>query len=197
MTREKGVLMKSGTLLHLVCGLVGAAAVTAGIASAGSAVNPVKIKGTQTVVNEKKGIYDMHGSLVGRWTMTGFTPRYESSTEFAASGTERFEGCHDSDASSVCDAGEPSGTMRFTFMYWATLDPRSGKLVKGQCVHPVTGGTGAFAKAKGLIIMHDRPTAKGIRTTYAGTLEYASAKSALAAPTRRLASASAPRSCGS
>ncbi len=171
--------MKSKRLRYLVCALVGAAAVTAGVASAGSAAKPVKVTGTQTVVNEKKGIYDMHGSLVGRWTITALTPRYEGSSEFAATGTERFDGCHDTDASGTCDASEPSGTMRFTFMYWASFDP-NGKLVKGQCVHPVAGGTGAFAKAKGLIVMHDRPTATGVRTTYAGTLEYGTVKSAFA-----------------
>lgn len=152
--------MKSKRLRYLVCALVGTAAVTAGVASASSAAKSVKVTGTQTVVNEKKGIYDMHGSLVGRWTITAFTPRYEGSSDFAATGTERFDGCHDTDASGTCEASEPSGTMRFTFMYWTSFGP-NGKLVKGQCVHPMTGGTGAFAKAKGLIVMHDRPTAHG------------------------------------
>jgi hypothetical protein len=192
---EKGVPMRSRRSLYIVCALVGAIAATAGVASAGSAAKPVKVKGTQTVVNEKKGIYDMHGSLVGRWTITVFTPRYEGSSEFAATGTERFDGCHDTDASGICDPGEPSGTMRFTFVYWASFGP-NGKLVKGQCVHPVTGGTGDFAKAKGLVVMHDRPTATGVRTTYAGTLEYGTAKSSLVAPARSLAGAGAPRSCG-
>lgn len=187
--------MKSS--ITVIATVAAALAVTIGASAAGEAAMPVKVKGTQTVVNEKKGIYDMHGSLVGRWVVTAFTPRYQGASEFAGTGTERFQGCHDTDASGTCDAGEPSGTMRFTFMYWSTFDPKSGELVKGQCVHPVTGGTGAFAKAKGLIIMHDRPTAKGIRTTYAGTLEYTTAKSALTAPTRSLAGVSAPRSCGS
>lgn len=173
-----------------------APALMIGDSAAGSAAMAVKVKGTQTVVNEKKGIYDMHGSLVGRWTVTAFTPRYQGSSEFAGTGSERFQGCHDTDANGTCDAGEPSGTMRFTFMYWTTFDPKTGKLLKGQCVHPVTGGTGAFAKAKGLIIMHDRPTANGTRTTYTGTLEYATAKSALADPTRSLAGVSVARSCG-
>jgi hypothetical protein len=193
---EKGVSMTWKRVLWLVSALVGAIAVTAGVASAGSAAKPVKVKGTQTVVNEQKGIWDMHGSLVGRWTITALTPRYEGSSEFAATGTERFDGCHDTDASGTCDPGEPSGTMRFTFVYWASFGP-SGKLVKGQCVHPVTGGTGDFAKAKGLIVMHDRPTANGVRTTYTGTLEYGTAKPAPVAPTRSLAGTKVPRACGS
>jgi hypothetical protein len=38
--------MKLRTLVHLPFVLVGAAAVTAGVASAGSAAKPVKVKGT-------------------------------------------------------------------------------------------------------------------------------------------------------
>ena len=71
--------------------------------------------------------------------------------------------------------------------------------MKGQCVHPVVGGTGAFAKAKGLIVMKDVPTANGIRTTYAGTLAYpgaATASSAQSAPARSLASAATGGGCG-
>jgi hypothetical protein len=177
---------------------VTALAASVAAASAASSAEPVKVNGLQIVVDEKKGLYEMKGSLVGAWAITSFTPRYQSSSEFAGTGTERFRGCHDLDRSGVCDAGEPTGSIRFTFMYWASFDPKSGNLVKGQCVHPVTGGTGAFAGAKGLIVMHDRPTKTGIRTTYSGSLRYpASAKSATAEPTRALASSGAARSCGS
>jgi hypothetical protein len=184
------------TIVLAITAALGAAAIVASASGAPAAA--VKIKGTQTIVDEDKGLFQMHGSLVGRWVLTSFKLHYADGTDLAISGTERFRGCHDLDASGTCDAGEPSGTLRFTFIYWATLDPKTEKLVKGQCVHPVTGGTGAFAKAKGVIHMVDRPTASGVRTTYTGTLEYgaANARSAHAAPSRSLAS-STRRSCGS
>jgi hypothetical protein len=183
----------------MAIGVLGlAASVTTAATAASSAAEPVKVRGQQLVVNEKKGIYEMVGSLVGDWRITAFTPRYQSAAEFAGTGTERFQGCHDLDRNGTCDATDPAGTLKFTFMYWASFDAK-GALVKGQCVHPVTGGTGAFAGAKGLIVMHDRPTKKGVVTTYAGTLEYTgSAKSAKAQPTRSLASSNeSARSCGS
>jgi hypothetical protein len=60
------------------------------------------------------------------------------------------------------------------------------ELVKGQCVHPVIGGTGAFAKAKGVIHVTDRPSAGGVLTSYTGTLDVPgiSASSAKAPPER-------------
>ena len=90
--------------------------------------------------------------------------------QVVGSGKETFAGCHDTDRNGTCDAGEPKGTLRFSFVYWATYKPGTKTLVKGQCVHPVVGGTGAFAKAKGVIHMTDRPSKGGVLTTYTGTL---------------------------
>ena len=66
--------------------------------------------------------------------------------------------------------GEPAGTLKFTFVYWAKFKPGTESLVRGECVHPVVGGTGAFAKANGVIHMVDRPSKGGVLTTYSGTL---------------------------
>jgi hypothetical protein len=189
--------MKLNPLLPLLTAVVICGVAAIGATAASPAQKPVKVKGTQTVVDEAKGIFQMHGSLVGRWVVTSFELHYADGSELAISGTERFRGCHDTNADGSCGAAEPSGTLRFTFVYWATLDPKTEQLVRGQCVHPVTGGTGAFAKAKGFLIMYDRPTATGIRTTYTGTLDYGGPKSATAAPIRSLASTSVSRSCGS
>ena len=144
------------------------AAVWASTAAAGAAP-PVTVKGTQTVVNESKGKYTVQGDLLGTWNITAFTTHYQGSEgQFVGSGKELFAGCRDVDRSGACDTGEPKGTIRFTFIYWATLDPKTQALVKGQCVHPVLGGTGAFAGVKGIIHMTDSPTPSGVRTTLHG-----------------------------
>src|SRR5262245_54267315 len=143
--------------------------VTGGAAAGGAA--PITVKGIQTVVNESQGKYEMHGDLVGRWNTTAFTTNYAGADgQFVGSGKELFTGCRDADRSGACDVGEPAGTIRFSFVYWATYDPKTKALVKGQCVHPVLGGTGAFAGVKGVVHMKDAPTAAGPRTTYTGTL---------------------------
>ena len=46
-----------------------ASLVAVSLASAES--GPVKLKGTQTVVNEAKGLYTMKGSLIGSWKTIG------------------------------------------------------------------------------------------------------------------------------
>ena len=149
---------------------LGAAALVA--AAPAAATTTTSLSGTQTVVNEKKGIYEMHGSLVGTWYNTSFVPRYKSASPFVATGTEKFVGCIDSDRSAACDAGEPSGTLKLTFVYWGDYDPKTQALLRAACVHPIVGGTGSFAKASGVLFMKDTRVGKTIRTTYHGKLDY-------------------------
>ena len=163
------------------------AAATAG---AGTPVS-VDVTGTQTVIDEAAGTFAMHGSLVGTWYNTKFVPRYASASQFVASGKELFVGCLDSNANGSCDTKEPAGDLKFTFMYWASLDPATGALLHGNCVHPITGGSGSFRKAAGVIFMEDTPTGDTVVTTYKGTVEYQAATSHQAAKDRTLASAGA------
>ena len=171
----------------------------AGAAAAGGPA-PSTVKGIQTVVNESQGKYAMQGDLVGKWNTTAFTTNYAGPDgQFVGSGRELFTGCRDADRSGACDAGEPTGTMRFSFVYWATYDPKTKALVKGRCVHPVLGGTGSFKGVKGVIHMKDTPTASGTRTTYTGTLLYGDAATASTSSvgTRELAGRAARGACGS
>jgi hypothetical protein len=139
---------------------------------AGRADGPIRVTGTQTEVDEAKGKFLMHGSLVGPWQITSFKPVYYSATQFAANGTELFSGCLDSNRSGTCDAGEPNGTLRFAAKFWGELDPSTKKETRGGCFHAVTGGSGGFAKAKGVLTMIDTPDGK---TTYRGELQLAAA----------------------
>ena len=164
-----------------------------------SGATPVNVKGTQTIVNESKGMYAMHGDLLGSWLTTAFTTNYQGADgQFVGSGKELFTGCRDADRSGACDAGEPKGTIRFTFVYWASFDAKTHALVRGQCVHPILGGTGAFAGIRGVIHMTDTPTSSGIRTTYVGSLTYGAPTPASArdAPARGLAGHAPGVTCG-
>jgi hypothetical protein len=164
----------------------------ASAASAAPDAKPVALTGSQVVVDEQDGRFRMMGSLVGTWNTTSFATHYAGTDgRFVGSGTETFRGCLDVDRSGACGVGEPSGSLRFNFVYWATYRPGTKTLVRGQCVHPVIGGSGAFAKAKGVIHMTDVPLKKsGVRTTYTGTLVAPSIGTAQAVPAveRRLTS---------
>jgi len=46
--------------------------------------------------------------------------------------------------SALHDWRDHRGELRLAFLYWASYD-LDGKLIKGQCVHPVTGGNGPSA----------------------------------------------------
>jgi hypothetical protein len=134
-------------------------------APAGAATYPVS--GKQTVVNEEKGIYKMHGSLIGRWTTTSFE-EVEQTPYYHGRGTEKFRGCLDRRGNRSCK-GDPSGTLSFTFDYWA-LFGSDEELVWGSCWHPVVSGTGHFAGASGVLVMVDTPTKAGVKTAYIGNL---------------------------
>jgi hypothetical protein len=155
----------------------------------------VPVSGTQTVVDENAGTFKMHGSLVGDWRVTTFDV-LDTSPLMHAKGTERFSGCLDRGRDGSCQ-GDPAGTLRFTIDYHALFDPAgSQNLVWGACYHPVTGGTGGFAGARGVIVMADTPTASGVSTSYVGNLTLADAKTRGRARQARASAASAPRGCG-
>ena len=152
--------------------LVAMLATTALVAATSAAAKTVPLSGTQTTINEKKGIYKMHGSLRGRWYGLSFVPQAKSPSQLVAIGRERFVGCLDSNRNTVCDAAEPAGTINFTYTAWFSFNPSTKAFVRGQCLHPVTGGTGAFAEARGVVTMVDTPVGKTIQTTYKGLLTY-------------------------
>ena len=99
-----------GSAVAVLAGLTVAVFVSAAPAGPGKEAPAVKIKGTQTIVNEQKGMYEVHGSLLGSWNVTAFTERYASATEYSGTGRERFEGCHDANRNGACEAEEPAGS---------------------------------------------------------------------------------------
>jgi hypothetical protein len=143
-------------------------ALTAGAATA--APTEIGVHGTQTPINEAQGTFAMHGGLVGTWYTLTFNPFYASNTLLIASGQEKFVGCLDRNGHAGCQGADPSGSLSFRYFYWASFKASNGALIAGHCTHPITGGTGAFAGARGILSMRDRPVGAGVRTTYHGTV---------------------------
>ena len=106
--------------------------------------------------------------LVGDWLYVLRTPPLHSTdTLYVEAGTEVFKGCIDRNHNGRCGAGDVSGELRPAFLYWAYYD-LDGNLIKGQCTHPITGGTEAFVGARGLLDMVDWPVGDEVKTTYRG-----------------------------
>ena len=142
--------------------------------------------------------------------MTAFTLRYAGADgKVVGSGKEMFVGCRDTDRNGTLRRRRAEGDASVQLRLLGAVQAGHQDARQGQCVHPVIGGTGTFAKAKGVIHMTDRPSAGGVLTTYTGTLDVpgiaaSSARGAVRADTAvgeprrpgRLAAASR-RGCGS
>jgi hypothetical protein len=146
--------------------LIAALAALALAAPAGATTTTYPVSGKQTVVDEQAGTYKMSGGLIGDWAITSFTELAKTPL-YRAKGTEHFSGCLDRGRDGSC-AGDPSGTLDFTFRYWARFD--GDALVWGACWHPITGGTGAFKGAQGVLTMTDTPVDSEVRTDYIGSI---------------------------
>jgi hypothetical protein len=176
----------------LVASVVVACVAVAGAAFAGTGNEPMALKGKQIPVNEAAGEYKLTGGLLGAFYVESFVPSYKGADgKLVASGKESFRGCNDVDGNGTCDTGEPSGTLRFTYVYWASFT-KAGSLVRGECMHPISGGTGGFANATGFLHMWDTPQGKKVVTTYTGSIQYPSPPSTSSrTPSRTLAAFSA------
>jgi hypothetical protein len=116
------------------------------------------------------GTYRLTGGLMGTWyTLTADT-YYQSKAMIIQKGLERFEGCLDLNGNRHCDKNR-KGKISMDYMYWATFNPKTGRLVKGECIHPITAGKGVFSGTRGFINVNDKPVGKnGVVSTYEGEL---------------------------
>jgi len=179
---------RTAFIAAIVCA---AAAIGAGPADAGAGHPPrtVHVQGTQQAVNGSFDFFTVRSNagrpgLVGDWAITDRFSQVFKSPFFFETGAERFAGCLDLNGDNAC-RNEPTGTMTFNYAAWVKFDPALLPDVfselAGGCVHPVTGGSGAFAGARGLLTMRDRPVDGTIETTYRGTVTLASRANAVAA----------------
>jgi len=170
--------------------------------AAPAAAGTHRVSGSQIAVDEANGVFKMTGSLVGGWNITKF--HQSANTPLVkATGTELFKGCLDLHRDG-CGAGDPKGTLSFTFTYeamFASPDPAS--LVWGSCRHPIASGTDGFAGAKGVLAMVDTPTPTGVQTAYIGNVTLPDRRAAARRhgsgrySRARAAGTAAPGGCGS
>ena len=146
------------------------AAAAALVLAAPAGAATYQVAGKQTAVDADAGTYKMSGGLRGDWATTSFE---EVATEpyYEGKGTEVFEGCIDRRRDRSCK-GDPSGTLSFTFRYWALFgseDPESlhlGRLLAsrrraGRATSPARRECSTFV---------DSPTRQGVKTAYIGSL---------------------------
>jgi hypothetical protein len=133
------------------------------------------VSGTQTAVEGNH--YKSWGGLRGDYWILTARPVYESDSLVVLTGRERFVGCADVDRDKKCGAAEPSGQLRFHYLEWIDLDPKTGELLESTCAHPIIGGTGSFTGARGDLRMHGVMVDGVLRVTYRGTVELDAARS--------------------
>jgi hypothetical protein len=153
--------------------LLGVAVIATLLAATSAGATPVSgeqflVSGRQTPL-KKAGTYRMQGGLIGSWKITSFK-EVGSKPVFRGKGTETFQGCLDRQRDGSC-AGDPNGTLSFSFRYWAKVDHQNAVQL-GTCAHPITGGTGGFAGATGFLMMVDLPIKKApfVTTQYEGII---------------------------
>ena len=123
------------------------------IAVSDASAGAIQVSGVQEPTGVE-GVSTMTGDLVGKWYDT--TPleefvaglRVHPSGTIQITGTELFDGC----LGAIC------GTL--SFEYHAELKlvaPDYVELIFGRCQHTVTGGTGGFAGATGVLTFRDDP----------------------------------------
>lgn len=151
---------------------VALAAIVAGLALAAPAAAvpppPIKIAGTQATVDYAHGKFAMRGSLVGAWQVTGGSAPYASPSAQRVEGTVLFTGCLDSNRNRACDEGEPTGTMKVRYIGWFETNAATKAFVRGNSLEAITGGTGGFAGARGVMAFDHRAT--GV-SSYRGELQ--------------------------
>lgn len=132
--RKVLTLLATATALALLC----VQAATAGT---------TQVSGKQIWTSDP-AVSEMTGSLEGAWTDTTQVPdiRFHPSGVVQVRGTEEFDGC----MGLVC--GE------LFFEYHAEIRLNSAfELVRGRCWHRVTGGSGGFEGASGVLTFKDDP----------------------------------------
>jgi hypothetical protein len=174
--------------------LVTVAAALAGAVPASAAT--YEVSGRQVTIDADAGTYRMFGGLVGRWWTTSIETTAQSPL-LEMRGTESFSGCLDRRRDRSC-AGDPSGTLSFSFISWAKNDPADpASLIWGACWHQAVTGTGAFAGAEGVVTFVDTPTRRGVQTKYIGNVTLDRSRAAQArVPAARAATTATLRTCG-
>jgi len=90
---------------------------------------------------------DLSGNLDGCWYTYVASSRFNPSGTYVEQGSEIFVGCLN---------GTTCGTFETTYTFTAKyVDDTFAEELHGRCHHPIVGGTGDFANAKGVILFKD------------------------------------------
>jgi hypothetical protein len=89
---------------------------------------------------------ELTGSLHGCWYTYVSSSKFNRSGTYQETGTEIFVGC----LNGTCGTFET--TYTFTAKY---VDETFDEEIHGRCHHPIVGGTGDFAGAKGVLLFKD------------------------------------------
>ena len=89
---------------------------------------------------------ELSGELVGCWYTYVSASKFNPSGTYVEQGTEIFVGCLNG------SCGTFDTTYTFTAKY---VDDTFAEEIHGRCHHPIVGGTGDFAEAKGVILFKD------------------------------------------
>jgi hypothetical protein len=174
-TTARKTAVFAGLALTIGCAGIASAAVAnpADVAARSGESQTVRVSGRQIPVDVDNGLYKMRGALVGDWHYIPTEVLHndpDRPTLYVEAGVEVFNGCIDRrPRDGKCTGRDYRGELHLAFLYWASYD-LNGNLIKGQCVHPITGGKGAFAGARGLLNMVDRPVGDMVKTTYRGEI---------------------------
>jgi hypothetical protein len=144
-----------------------------------------RVSGEQVLTDADTQTYEMTGGLVGTWRVVSGKEVKSTDAPIVATGIERFAGCIDVELDGAC-AGDPTGTLRIRYRYWALPGASADSIVWGSCWHKVVRGRGGLKGARGVLTMIDTPEGDSVRTDYIGNVT-------LGAAGRR---APTPRSCG-
>ena len=148
---------------------VAVAAVVAASAAVPAFAVTYQVSGQQIFDSPDGSKAHVTGGLLGQWLGTSFK-QLAAKPLIRARGTERFVGCIDVARDGNC-TGDPFGSLRLSFLYWAKPGSQPNTVAWGSCYHPVLSGTGAFKGATGVLTMVDTPLADGtFRTDYIGNV---------------------------
>lgn len=152
-------------------GKVALAVVSVGllVVGAASAGSTFQVRGVQSPNGSAQGcgpgVLGMTGNgpglgagLIGCWTiLTAPSFVVTPSGVVVGTGTEEFVGCLDLAGDGRCGIEDRSGTLRFSMNYSVKYDPAFTALQHGRCHHPITGGSGGFEGATGVLRFKDDP----------------------------------------
>src|SRR5258705_11344239 len=148
---------------------VAVAAVVAASAAVPAFAVTYQVSGQQIFDSPDGSKAHVTGGLLGQWLGTSFK-QLAAKPLIRARGTERFVGCVDVARDGNC-TGDPFGSLRLSFLYWAKPGSQPNTVAWGSCYHPVLSGTGAFKGATGDLTMGNSPLADGtFRTDYIGNV---------------------------